>query len=68
MYINSPEGAEVYVDGTYVGLSPVSFNKKAGSVVVTFRKNGYQTRSYTLNLSDDDKSENYSFSELVPIP
>ncbi len=68
VYINSPEGAEVYVDGTYIGLSPVSFNKKAGSVVVTFRKNGYQTRSYTLSLTDDNKSENYSFSELVPIP
>ena len=68
VYINSPAGAEVYVDGTYVGLSPVSFNKKSGSVVITLRKEGYQTRSYTLNLSDDDKDESYSFSDLIAIP
>lgn len=64
IYIDAPEGAEVYVDGEYVGIVPVYFPKKAGTLVVTLRKNGYQTKSYTLRLEDDDSDIHYSFTEL----
>ena len=67
VYIEAPSGAEVYVDGSYVGIAPVSFAKSAGSRVVTLRKSGYQTRSYTVSLDDSKKDVNYSFSELVKI-
>ncbi len=65
--IGAPEGAEVYVDGVYVGLAPVSFAKVAGSHVLTFRQTGYQTRSYTIDLDEEKKDVSYSFSELIPI-
>ncbi len=65
--IGAPEGAEVYVDGVYVGLAPVSFAKTAGSHVLTFRQTGYQTRSYTIELDEEKKDVSYSFSELIPI-
>lgn len=63
--INAPEDAEVYVDGNYVGLAPVSFPKKAGSHVISLRKNGYQTRSYTIQVDEEEKDMELSFSELV---
>lgn len=65
VYIDAPEGAEVYIDGNYVGIAPVSFAKKSGTIVVTLRKNGYRTRSYTINIEDDDSSVRYSFSDLL---
>lgn len=65
VYIDSPESAEVYLDGNYIGIAPVSFPKKAGSYVITLRKTGYQTRSYTLQVDGEEKDVNYSFSELV---
>lgn len=67
VYIDAPSDAEVYVDGAYIGISPVSFNKKEGTVVVILRKSGYETRSYTLNLDNEKKDVNYSFSELDKI-
>lgn len=67
VYIDAPEGAEAYLDGNYVGITPVSFNKVAGSYVVTLRKTGYQTRSYTLQIDDEEKDVNYSFTELVKL-
>lgn len=67
VYIDGPKGAEVYIDGSYVGIAPVSFNKKVGTVVVTLRKSGYQTRSYTLNLEDSATDSTFSFSELTPL-
>ena len=67
VYIDAPEGVEAYIDGNYVGITPVSFNKNAGSYVVTLRKTGYQTRSYTLQIDDEEKDVNYSFTELVKL-
>ncbi|MGN0325149.1 MAG: PEGA domain-containing protein [Lachnospiraceae bacterium] len=65
--IEGPEGVEVYKDGTYIGLAPVSFPKEEGSYVIILRKDGYQTRSYTISVDDSDKDISYSFSSLVPI-
>lgn len=65
--IESPTGAEVYVDGNYVGIIPASFSKKSGSHEVTIRKSGYLTRTYTINVDDEDKDISYSFSDLTVI-
>ncbi len=67
VYIDGPANVEVYLDGVYVGVSPVSFEKPENSAVVTLRLSGYQTRSYTLSFSDDNKDETYSFSDLIAI-
>lgn len=67
VYIDGPAGVEVYVDGTYIGVAPTSFKKKQGFAVVTLRKDGYNTRSYTLELDDTNSDENYSFAELTPL-
>ena len=64
--IEAPKGAELYVDGNYVGIIPTSFSKKSGNHEVTVRKSGYLTRSYTINVDSDNKDTNYSFSELTP--
>ena len=65
VYIDAPEGAEVYVDGLYVGIAPAFFTRKEGTVVVTLRKEGFKTRSYTLYLDDSTDDVRYSFSDLV---
>lgn len=67
IYIDGPEETEVFVDGSYVGIAPVSFEKKIGSHDITLRKSGYQTRTYTISVDDSEKDVNYSFSELLPI-
>lgn len=65
--IESPKGVEVYFDGNYVGISPVSFKKKKGSHEIILRKSGYETRSYTIYEEEDQKDSSYSFSELTAI-
>ncbi len=65
VYVDAPEGAEVYLDGNYVGISPCSFKKTAGAHVITLRKTGYETRSYTVQLDDEEKDLSYSFADLV---
>ena len=66
MYVESPVGAEVYVDGIYIGICPASAIKPAsGTHVITLSKNGYATKSYTITSSDDGKDLTLSFSELL---
>ena len=67
VYIDAPDGVEAYLDGSYVGVTPVSFNKEPGSHVVTLRKSGYQTRSYTLQIDEEEKDVNYSFTDLIKL-
>ncbi len=65
VYVDAPEGAEVYLDGNYIGISPISFKKEEGPHVITLRKTGYETRSYTVQVDGEDKDVTYSFAELV---
>ena len=66
LIIDSPEGAEVYFDGAYKGIIPISFTKTAGTHVVVLRKDGYKAKTYTLNLTGVE-NETYSFNALQQI-
>jgi hypothetical protein len=68
VYIDSPAGAEVYLDGAYVGIAPCSFKKASGLHIVTLSKTGYVTRSYTISVDTDDKDVSFSFADLVKEP
>lgn len=65
VYIDTPEGVEVYLNGNYIGISPVSFAKKPGTHTITLRKNGYVTRSYTIEIDKEEKDVTYSFADLL---
>ncbi len=66
VFVDAPENAEVYVDGNYVGIAPISFAKSEGSHIITLRRNGYETRSYTISVDSEYKDITYSFAELIP--
>ena len=64
VYIDAPKNVEVYLDGNYVGIAPVSFKKTTGSHTVSLRKSGYKTKSYTIYLYNDGEDITYSFPDL----
>lgn len=67
VYVDAPEEAEVYLNGNYVGIAPCSFRKEEGSYIITLRKTGYETRSYTVQIDDTKKDKSYSFADLIPL-
>ena len=67
VYIDSPKDVEVYLDGNYIGLSPVRFTKTVGRHEITLKKTGYKTKTYTIYLENTKKDETYSFSALEKI-
>lgn len=65
VYVDAPEGVEVYLNGHYVGIAPCSFLKEEGTHVIILRKEGYETRSYTIQVDDAEKDISFSFADLV---
>lgn len=63
--VQTPEGAEVYLDNVYKGLAPCTFTKVIGSQTITLSKPGYVTKSYSIDILDDSKNITLDFSELV---
>lgn len=64
VYIDAPQKAQVYLDGSYVGIAPCSFQKTAGTHVITLRRAGYTTRSYTIEVDSEQKDISYAFADL----
>lgn len=64
--IDTPVGVEIYQDNLYMGIAPVTYLKTAGSHTITLRKTGYITRSYAIQVPDDNQDVTYSFAELDP--
>lgn len=64
IYVQSPVGASVYLNGEFMGISPGKFQKVIGSHVLTFIKAGYETMSYPVEIEDDGLDTYFSFSEL----
>lgn len=63
--VKTPVGAEVYFDGAYKGVAPVSFTKETGSHTIILRKTGYENKSYTIYVTSDSQNAEFSFPELA---
>lgn len=63
--VEQPEGVEVYLDGNYIGVAPISTAKVTGSHTITLSKSGYQTKSYTIYVDSMNSDVTLSFSELL---
>lgn len=62
--IESPTGVNVYFDDAYVGISPVSFAKVSGSHTITFSREGYVTKSYTVEIGSEEKDVSFTLPDL----
>ncbi len=62
--IAEPAGANVYVDNVYVGTAPVTINKSMGEYVITFKRDGYITKSYIVDVDSSDGAQSLSFPAM----
>lgn len=64
--VESPKGVNVYFDDAFVGVSPVSFTKISGDHTLTFSKDGYVTKSYTVEIGTDETDATFELPDLEP--
>ena len=64
IYVEQPKGAEVYLDGNYIGIAPATTTKVTGLHIITLSKTGFVTKSYTVTIENDGNDITLSFSDL----
>jgi hypothetical protein len=52
---SEPSGAEIEIDGEFIGNTPTTVTAKPGKMVVKLKKNGFQQWERTLTLNPGDK-------------
>lgn len=62
--VSAPQGAAVYVNGTYKGQIPCNFEKMLGHVTLTLTKTGCETKSYSIEIPDDNQDISWTFPDL----
>jgi len=67
VYVQNPIGASVYLNGVFKGVSPTKLDKIIGTYVITFIEDGYETKSYTIEIPKDGKDMYISFENLLKI-
>ncbi|MDF2538080.1 MAG: hypothetical protein K0S76_1101 [Herbinix sp.] len=63
--VQQPIGASVYLNGVFKGFAPVTFEKIIGTHVLTFIMEGYETKSYTVEVPDNGLDSYFSFDNLI---
>lgn len=67
IYIDEPNGAELYFDGNYIGLIPTNVAKVSGNHEVIIKKDGYETKSYRIHIDSESTDLKYEFPPLVKV-
>lgn len=62
VYITEPEGAEVYLDGIYLGIVPVDFEKILGNFEITIIRPDGKDKTFQLKGTDNAMDSWYSFT------
>ena len=62
--VTEPIGVEVYLDNIYKGMTPCTFTKVLGSQTITLSLPGYASKSYSIDILDDNKNVKLTFAEL----
>lgn len=63
IYILGPAGAEIYLDGVYLGNAPIDFEKIIGSYVLTIITEDGETILRNMMETDNGSDSYYNFSE-----
>ena len=46
-----PEGSEIYLNGTFVGVAPLDLIHPTGAYTATVKKKGYHTLSFSIEIA-----------------
>ena len=65
---SNPSGAAAYVDGSFVGYTPVRFGTRTGQHTVRVERSGYQNFETTISLSGSAVSVDAALSGTQPQP
>lgn len=67
LHIQEPAGAEIYLDGGYIGIIPIETPFEAGTHKITLRKDGYYTKVHNFIWEDNGQDQYIILPALILI-
>lgn len=64
IHVDSPEGADIYIDGNFIGVLPITTPIEPGEHTVTLRRDGYFSKMYEIVVKDNGEDSYQTFPEL----
>ncbi len=64
---STPEGAKIYVNGSYVGITPKTIIVPPGETTITLEKSGFAPYSRTVTLADRTAAEIAARLQVAPL-
>ncbi|TCK93279.1 PEGA domain-containing protein [Natranaerovirga hydrolytica] len=64
LHVNSPSNVELYLEGDYIGIIPVSVPIEPGNYGITLRKDGHYSKLYNIEILDNGQDSFFTFPEL----
>ncbi|WP_058485854.1 PEGA domain-containing protein [Defluviitalea phaphyphila] len=58
----NPEGADVYIDDMFMGISPIEIDLSYGEHKITIKKEEYNPLSISINIEENQKKRNFIFT------
>ena len=52
-------------ESSSMGIAPTNFKKEIGSHEIILRQEGYRTKSYTVEIENEEGDVTFSFSPLI---
>ena len=62
-----PIGGAIYIDGGYVGVSPMNIVLNHGRHEVVIKRDGYLDFTMSVNISDQDLNYNFVLHQAPPL-
>ncbi|GKX28553.1 hypothetical protein SH1V18_10330 [Vallitalea longa] len=64
IHVDSPEGADIYIDGNFIGVLPITTPIEPGEHTITLRRDGYFSKMYEIVVKDNGEDSYQTFPEL----
>lgn len=67
LHVDSPEGADIYIDGNFIGILPITTPIEPGTHNVTLRRDGYYSKMYEIIINENGEDSYQTLPELQKI-
>ena len=61
---SAPEGANIFINGYFKGIVPLTIPKKTGTYDITVYMDGYSAKTYSIYVDDKEEDSEFSFDML----
>lgn len=65
LHVDQPLNTEIYINGDYAGIIPISVPVEPGDYTITLRRQGYYSKNHKITIRNTGQDSYFTFEELT---